>query len=101
METESWRVPTRPDIPISILLDLTQLYKFKVIGTEKTPNSLVTFETNAAMRLVKQYDEEQDDKPNKDGNDGFSGKMDEWRKEVDAKTVEVGLVVFCSVLKKA
>jgi hypothetical protein len=90
-ETKSWRVLDSPSHPNSILLDLTQHYKFKAGGMEKTLNSLVTLKMNTATGLIEHHEEEWDHKQNKDGDDGFLGKMNEWRKRADAKMVEVGV----------
>lgn len=90
-DTQSWRVLDSPSHPNSILLDLTQHYKFKAGGMEKTLNSLIELKMNTATGLIEHHEEEWDHKPNKDGDDGFLGKMNEWRKKVDAKMVEAGV----------
>jgi len=90
-DTKSWRVLDSPSHANSILLDLTQHYKFKVGGKEKTVNSLVTLKMNTATGLIEHHEEEWDHKPNSDGDDGFFGKLNEWRKKADAKMVEMGV----------
>lgn len=54
---------------------------------EKVLNSKVTLSLNKEG-LIEKHTEEWDHQPNKDANDGFVGKMMEWRKKVDAKIVE-------------
>ena len=58
---------------------------------EKTVNSLVTLKMNTATGLIEHHEEEWDHKPNKTGEDGFMGKIQQWRKEASAKMVEMGV----------
>ena len=77
--------------PNSIALNLTQHYVFKGDKTpEKTLNSKVTLHLDQ-NGLIKNHDEEWDHQPNKTGEDGFMGKIQEWRKKADAKMVEAGV----------
>ncbi len=41
-----------------------------------------------AQGLIEEHHEEWDHQSNKDGDDGFFGKMQEARKKMDAKLVE-------------
>lgn len=75
----------------SIVLDLTQHYVFKGGKTpEKTVNSKITLELDGEG-MIKHHEEEWDHQPNKTADDGFMGKIQEWRKKADAKMVEVGV----------
>lgn len=76
-----------------IELNLTQRYvfkspiPFKEKGTEKPVNSKVTFHLNR-VGLIEKHDEEWDHETNKQGDDGFMGKLQAFRKKADAKLVE-------------
>lgn len=83
--TEACHVLDDPAHPHDLRLDLTQRYVFKT-GGEKTLNSLVTLKMEGG-RIVR-HEEEWDHKGNSTGEDGFLGKMNEWRKKVDAQVVE-------------
>jgi hypothetical protein len=75
----------------SIVLNLTQHYVFKGSKTpEKTLNSKVTLQLDGEG-MIKHHEEEWDHKPNATGDDGFMGKMQEWRKKAGAKMVEAGV----------
>ena len=88
-ETKSYRVLQEPSSDTNnILLDLTQHYKFKPGGAEKTLNSLITLKRDPATGLIQHHEEEWDHKPNTDGDDGFLGKLNELRKKADAKLVD-------------
>lgn len=74
--------------PDAIVLNLTQHYVFKGEKTpEKTVNSKITLKRNA-QGLIEHHEEEWDHESNKDGSDGFLGKLNELRKKADAKLVE-------------
>ncbi|CAK1365981.1 hypothetical protein CB0940_09573 [Cercospora beticola] len=75
-----------------IVLDLTQHYVFKGDKTpEKTLNSKVTLLLDKDG-FIRHHEEEWDHEPNKTGeHSGFMGKLQEWRKKVDAKLVEAGV----------
>lgn len=74
-------------------MNLTQRYIFKSPiplkskGVEKTVNSKVTLHFDGEG-LIEKHDEEWDHQGNKDGGDGFVGKVMEGRKKVGAKVVE-------------
>ncbi|KAF6218995.1 hypothetical protein HO133_005539 [Letharia lupina] len=76
-----------------IELNLTQKYvfkspiPFKEKGTEKPVNSKLTFHLNGAG-LIEKHDEEWDHETNKQGDEGFMGKVQAFRKKTDAKLVE-------------
>ena len=75
----------------AIVLDLTQHYVFKGEKTpEKTLNSKVTLQLDADG-MIKHHEEEWDHQPNKDADDGFAGRLQQWRKKADAKMVEAGV----------
>lgn len=75
----------------NIVLDLTQHYVFKGDKTpEKTLNSKVTLRLDE-KGMIQHHEEEWDHQPNKTGEDGFMGKIQEWRKKADAKLVEAGV----------
>lgn len=75
----------------SIVLDLTQHYVFKGGKTpEKTVNSRVTLALDGEG-MIKHHEEEWDHEPNATADDGFKGKLQEWRKKLDAKVVEAGV----------
>lgn len=82
--------------PSSLQLNLTQFYVFKSPlpgkseGTEKEVNSKVTFKFNADG-LIEEHDEEWDYKGNKTEEDGFMGKLQQARKNISAKLVEMGV----------
>jgi len=86
--------------PHAIVLNLTQHYVFKGNKTpEKTVNSKITLKLDG-QGMIEHHEEEWDHEKNKTGEDGFMGKLQEWRKKADAKMVEVGryyLSQFCSV----
>ncbi|KAJ8610082.1 hypothetical protein MRB53_038809 [Persea americana] len=79
--------------PQKLELNLTQHYVFKSMiplkktGAEKTVNSKITLHMNSAG-LIEEHDEEWDHEANKDGSDGFMGKIQEARKKASAKLVE-------------
>ncbi|KAF2211978.1 hypothetical protein CERZMDRAFT_84936 [Cercospora zeae-maydis SCOH1-5] len=75
-----------------IVLNLTQHYVFKGDKTpEKTLNSKVTLLLDKDG-FIRHHEEEWDHEPNKTGeHGGFMGKLQEWRKKVDAKMVEAGV----------
>ncbi|KAH9826018.1 glycoside hydrolase family 76 protein [Teratosphaeria destructans] len=74
-----------------VVLSLTQHYVFKGAGTpEKTLESKVSLAVDGEG-LVRYHEEEWDHQPNKTGEDGFMGKLQEWRKKADAKMVEAGV----------
>jgi len=79
--------------PQSLKLNLTQKYVFKSAipfkekGSAKTVNSKLTFNFNQ-QGLIEEHHEEWDHQSNKDGDDGFFGKIQEARKKADAKLVE-------------
>jgi len=76
--------------PDSIILNLTQHYVFKGSKTpEKTVNSKITLKL--ANDMIVHHEEEWDHQPNKTGDDGFMGKLQELRKKFDAKIVEKGV----------
>ncbi|MCJ1433771.1 hypothetical protein MMC27_003136 [Xylographa pallens] len=83
--TEACRVLDDPSQPHAIRLDLTQRYVFKT-GPAKTLNSLVTL--RLANGMIEHHEEEWDHKENKTAEDGFMGRLSEWRKKADAKLVE-------------
>ncbi|MCJ1293879.1 hypothetical protein MMC34_005436 [Xylographa carneopallida] len=83
--TESYRVLDDASEPHALRLDLTQRYVFKT-GQAKTVNSLVTLQLRNGM--IEHHEEEWDHKENKTGEDGFMGRLNEWRKKADAKIVE-------------
>lgn len=82
--------------PSSLQLNLTQFYVFKSPlpgkseGTEKEVNSKLTLKLNSDG-LIEEHDEEWDHKENKTGEDGFMGKLQQARKTVSAKLVEMGV----------
>lgn len=91
-ETKSYRVLESPSGQSNdILIDLTQHYKFKVGGAEKTVNSLITLKRDPKTGLIVHHEEMWDHKENKDGSDGFKGKLSEIRKKMDAKMVNMGV----------
>ena len=69
-----------------ILLDLTQKYKFKIGGGEKTVRSLVTLHREGGKIVL--HEEEWNHEPNKYSEDGFMGKLQEARKRVGAVLVD-------------
>lgn len=76
--------------PDSIILNLTQHYVFKGNHTpEKTVNSKITLKMQNGM--IEHHEEEWDHKENKEGSDGFMGKIQELRKKFSAKVVEKGV----------
>ena len=90
-DTQTCDVLDDPKEPHSLVLNLTQHYVFKGDKTpEKTVNSKVTLKLDS-HGMIEHHEEEWDHQPNKDGNDGFMGKIQEWRKKADAKMVEVGV----------
>lgn len=77
--------------PHAIVLILTQHYVFKGNKTpEKTVNSKITLKLDG-QGMIEHHEEEWDHEKNKTGEDGFMGKLQEWRKKADAKMVEVGV----------
>lgn len=80
----------------SLQLNLTQRYVFKSLipfkekGTEKTVNSKITFNLNSQGK-IEEHLEEWDHEGNKTSEDGFVGKLQEARKKMDAKLVEMGV----------
>ena len=75
----------------AIVLNLTQHYVFKGGKTpEKTLNSKITLELDGEG-MIKHHEEEWDHQPNKTADDGFMGKLQEWRKKAGAKMVEMGV----------
>lgn len=75
----------------AIVLDLTQHYVFKGEKTpEKTLNSKITLQLDGEG-MIQHHEEEWDHTKNKTGEDGFMGKLQEWRKKADAKLVEMGV----------
>ncbi|KAK3716139.1 hypothetical protein LTR37_006584 [Vermiconidia calcicola] len=75
----------------AIVLNLTQHYVFKGGKTpEKTVNSKVTLQLDE-QGMIKHHEEEWDHQPNKTADDGFMGRLQEWRKKASAKTVEAGV----------
>lgn len=75
----------------AIVLNLTQHYVFKGGKTpEKTLNSKVTLKLDG-KGMIEHHEEEWDHQPNKTGEDGFTGKIQEWRKKADAKMVDLGV----------
>ncbi|KAK0882055.1 hypothetical protein LTR87_004224 [Friedmanniomyces endolithicus] len=77
--------------PNAIVLNLTQHYVFKGSSTpEKTLNSKITLKMDS-NGMIEHHEEEWDHKPNKTGEDGFMGKIQQWRKEASAKMVEMGV----------
>ncbi|KXT12437.1 hypothetical protein AC579_694 [Pseudocercospora musae] len=75
----------------AIVLNLTQHYVFKGDKTpEKTLNSKITLKLDESG-MIQHHEEEWDHQPNKTGDDGFMGKIQEWRKKADAKLVEAGV----------
>ncbi|KAK4616101.1 hypothetical protein CLAFUW4_09984 [Fulvia fulva] len=75
----------------NIVLNLTQHYVFKGDKTpEKTLNSKITLKLDHEG-MIQHHEEEWDHQPNKTGDDGFVGKLQEWRKKADAKLVEAGV----------
>ncbi|MCJ1383868.1 hypothetical protein MMC17_006982 [Xylographa soralifera] len=83
--TEAYRVLDDPSQPQAIRLDLTQRYVFRT-GQAKTLNSLLTLRLRDGM--IVHHEEEWDHKANKTAEDGFMGRLSEWRKKMDAKIVE-------------
>ncbi|CAD6587655.1 MAG: hypothetical protein ASARMPREDX12_002960 [Alectoria sarmentosa] len=79
--------------PSRIEINLTQKYvfkspiPFKAKGAEKPVNSKVTFHLDGEGLIVK-HDEEWDHETNKQGDEGFMGKVQAFRKKADAKLVE-------------
>lgn len=79
--------------PKEIKLNLTQKYifkspiPFKSEGAEKTVNSKLTFRLNEQGKIAEHV-EEWDHQANQTGDDGFMGKIQEFRKKADAKVVE-------------
>ena len=84
--TKSCHVLDDPEHPNEIKLDLTQHYKYKLDGSEKTINSLVTLKMQDGM--IQHHEEEWDHEPNKDSSDGIMGKLSELRKTTSAKISE-------------
>lgn len=41
--------------------------------------------------MIEKHIEEWDHQPNQTADDGFKGKLQEWRKKADAKMVEAGV----------
>ena len=75
----------------AIVLDLTQHYVFKGDKTpEKTLNSKITLKLDNTG-MIEHHEEEWNHEKNKTGEDGFLGKLQEWRKKADAKMVEMGV----------
>jgi beta-lactamase class D len=72
--------------PNAIVLDLTQHYVFKLGSFEKTVNSLVTLDMQNGM--IQRHEEEWDGKHNATSQDGFFGKLAEWRKLAGAKLID-------------
>ncbi|TKA68449.1 hypothetical protein B0A55_07720 [Friedmanniomyces simplex] len=90
-DTKTLEVLDDPKQPNSIVLNLTQHYVFKGGKTpEKTLNSKVTLKLDSNGN-IEHHEEEWDHQPNKTGDDGFMGKLSEWRKKADAKMVEMGV----------
>ncbi|KAK5169330.1 uncharacterized protein LTR77_005305 [Saxophila tyrrhenica] len=77
--------------PDTLALNLTQHYVFKGGKTpEKTLNSKVTLKLDP-QGMIEHHEEEWDHQPNKSADDGFMGRLQEWRKKADAKMVEAGV----------
>ena len=75
----------------AITLNLTQHYVFKGEKTpEKTLNSKVTLSLDGEG-MIKHHEEEWDHQPNATAEDGFMGRLQQWRKKADAKMVEAGV----------
>lgn len=76
-----------------IELNLTQKYVFKSLipfkekGAEKPVNSKLTFHLNGEG-LIERHDEEWDHETNKQGDEGFMGKVQAFRKKTGANLVE-------------
>ncbi|KAF2091827.1 hypothetical protein K490DRAFT_32170 [Saccharata proteae CBS 121410] len=91
--TEHYDVLDDSSQPRSIVLNLTQKYVFKSPlpgkkeGSAKTVNSKITLKRNA-QGLITEHIEEWDHEKNKTSEDGFMGKVQEFRKKMDAKLVE-------------
>lgn len=77
-----------PSNPDAIVMDLDQHYVFKE-AMGKQPDKLVNSKITLKLKdgLIEQHIEEWDHQPNKTGNDGFMGKIQEFRKNVSAKIV--------------
>ncbi|KAL8800639.1 MAG: hypothetical protein Q9182_005052 [Xanthomendoza sp. 2 TL-2023] len=79
-----------------IALNLTQRYMVKSVvpgkgeGSGKTVNSKVTLWVDQDG-LIERHDEEWDHEGNRSGGDGFWGRVQEMRKKVDAKVVEMAV----------
>ncbi|KAK0880016.1 hypothetical protein LTR87_006228 [Friedmanniomyces endolithicus] len=90
-DTQKLEVLDDQQQPNAIVLNLTQHYVFKGSSTpEKTLNSKITLKMDSNGR-IEHHEEEWDHKPNKTGEDGFMGKIQQWRKEASAKMVEMGV----------
>jgi len=90
-DTQKCEVIDDPQHKQAIVLNLTQHYVFKGNSTpEKTLNSKVTLKLDS-NGMIEHHEEEWDHQPNKTGEDGFMGKIQEWRKKADAKMVEAGV----------
>jgi len=90
-DTQKLEVLDDQQQPNSIVLNLTQHYVFKGSSTpEKTLNSKITLKMDS-NGMIEHHEEEWDHKPNKTGEDGFMGKIQEWRKVASAKMVEMGV----------
>lgn len=88
---QSSRASTHAGEGGAIVLDLTQHYVFKGDKTpEKTVNSKITLQLDHEG-MIQHHEEEWDHEKNKTGEDGFMGKIQEWRKKADAKLVEAGV----------
>lgn len=80
----------------SLQLNLTQHYVFKSLiplkekGAEKTVNSKITLNLDSQGK-IQEHLEEWDHEGNKTGEDGFMGKIQEARKKMSAKLVEMGV----------
>ena len=90
-DTQKCEVIDDPKASNSIVLNLTQHYVFKGSKTpEKTVNSRITLKMDG-QGMIEHHEEEWDHEKNKTGEDGFMGKIQEWRKKADAKMVEMGV----------
>ncbi|KAK4984906.1 hypothetical protein LTR66_007047 [Elasticomyces elasticus] len=92
--TQKCEVLDEPSQPNSIVLNLTQQYVFKSSlnpFSSKEPDKVVNSKISLKFNhegLIEKHDEEWDHEPNPTGEDGFIGKMKEWRKKTSAKVVE-------------
>lgn len=91
VKTVNSKITLRKNAQGLIVSDVFRETCHSILATNTRDQTVATASTLLIADAQTQHDEEWDHQPNKTGEDGFWGKVQEARKKLDAKIIEAGV----------